>query len=119
MEAKKAGSYGEELACDYLKKLGYEILERNYLIRGGEIDVVAREGEYLVFVEVKSRWSHEFGLPVESVTPWKIKALLKTAKFYCQKVDWGDRGYRLDLVAIDFADDKNNPKIELIKNITE
>lgn len=119
MDKSIAGFTGEELACVYLRKFGYEILQRNYRIRGGEIDIIAKDGEYLVFVEVKARWSHEYGLPVESVTPFKIKHLLKTAQFYLQKVNWGDGPYRLDFVSVDFADDKNNPKIELIKNITE
>ena len=118
MSTKQTGDYGEDLACEYLKKQGYEILERNFRIRGGEIDIVAKVGETLVFVEVKSRWSHEYGPPAESMTPWKIKYLLKTAMFYVQKIKWGDKEYRLDFISIDFADDKNNPKIELIKNIT-
>lgn len=118
MSNTKTGNYGETLACEFLKKLGFKILERNYRIRGGEIDIVARDGEDLVFIEVKARWSHEYGLPVESITPWKIKALLKTALFYVLKIKWGDRLYRLDVVSVDLATDKDNPKIELIKNIT-
>lgn len=118
MNNKLTGNYGEDLACEYLKKQGYKILERNYRIRGGEIDIVAKEGDTLVFVEVKARWSHEYGLPSESMTPWKIKYLLKTAMFYVQKIGWGDKEYRLDFVSIDFADSKDDPKIELIKNIT-
>lgn len=118
MSNKQTGNWGESVACKFLKDQGYKILERNYLIRGGEIDIVAKDGEYLVFVEVKTRWSHEFGLPSESVTPWKIRALLKTAKFYLNKIKWGDRGYRLDFVSVDFAYSKEEPKIELIKNIT-
>lgn len=118
MSTKITGAHGEDLACEYLKKNGYKILERNYRIRGGEIDIVAKEGDTLVFVEVKARWSHEYGLPSESMTPWKIKYLIKTAMFYVQKVNWGNKEYRLDFVSIDFADDKNNPKMELIKNIT-
>ncbi len=121
----QTGNYGETLACDFLKKQGYQILERNYRIRGGEIDIVAKDKDYLVFVEVKTRYSHEYGLPVESITPWKIKALLKTALFYIQKINWGDGPYRLDLVSVDFADpdstgadDPEKPKIELIKDIT-
>ncbi len=118
MTKKIAGDYGESLACQYLQKQGYKIVERNYRIRGGEIDIVAKDNGTLVFVEVKTRWSHEFGLPVESITPWKIKALLKTAKFYIQKNNWGDKEYRLDFVSVDFAESKENPKIEVIKNIT-
>lgn len=118
MDNTKTGNYGEDLAYKYLQKMGYKIIERNYRIRGGEIDIVAREGDTLVFVEVKTRWSREYGFPVESMTPWKIKALLKTARFYIQKISWGDREYRLDFVGVDFTESKDNPKIELIKNIT-
>ena len=75
MPNRTIGNYGEELACQYLKKQGYKILERNYRIRGGEVDIVARDQDYLVFVEVKARYFHEYGLPSESITPWKIKAL--------------------------------------------
>ncbi len=118
MSTKITGNYGEDLACEYLRKQGYKILERNYRIRGGEIDIVAMDGETLVFVEVKARWSHEYGLPAESVTAWKIKYLVKTAQFYVLKIGWGNKEYRLDFISIDFADDQNNPRIELIKNIT-
>ena len=117
MDKKQTGNYGEDLACKFLKSNGYKILERNYRIRGGEIDIVAKEGDALVFIEVKTRWSHEYGPPVESMTPWKIKALLKTAKFYVQKINWEDKEYRLDFVGVDFAGSKEEPKIELIKNI--
>lgn len=118
MSTITTGDLGETLACQYLQKLGYKILERNYRIRGGEIDIVAKEGETLVFVEVKTRYSHDYGLPVESITPWKIKYLLKTARFYVQKINWGEKEYRLDFISVDFADSKSDPKIELIKNIT-
>lgn len=118
MSNTSSGNKGEELACEYLKKQGYKILERNYRIRGGEVDIIAKDQEYLVFIEVKTRWSHEYGLPSESMTPWKIKYLLKTAKFYLLKIGWGDGPYRLDFIGIDFASKPNNPEIELIKNIT-
>jgi len=118
MSNKITGNYGEDLAVNFLKKQGYKILERNYRIRGGEIDIVCMDGDYLVFVEVKSRLSDEYGPPEESMTPWKIKYLLKTAQFYLLKMDWGDKPYRLDFIGIDFVEDKENPKIELIKNIT-
>lgn len=118
MSTITTGNKGEDLAYKYLQKQGYRILERNFRIRGGEIDIVAREGDTLVFIEVKTRYSHDFGPPVESMTFWKIKALLKTARFYIQKIGWDDREYRLDFVGVDFAESKDNPKIELIKNIT-
>lgn len=112
---RSVGKKYEQLAGNYLKKLGYKILAANYQIRGGEIDIVARDGEYLVFVEVKARYSDTFGQSIESITPWKIQALLKTARFYIQKINWGDRPYRFDLVAIDVIDKKQ--EIKLIKNI--
>ena len=118
MSTVSVGNKGEEIACSHLKKLGYKILERNFRIRGGEIDIVAMDKEELVFVEVKARYSHQYGLPVEAITPWKIKALLKTAMFYLLKINWGEKPYRIDVVAIDFIDSKDNPKIELIRNIT-
>jgi len=115
---KPTGNYGEDLACSFLKKQGYKILERNFRIRGGEIDIVGKDGEILVFIEVKTRYSHEYGPPSESMTYWKIKALLKTAQFYVLKSKWGERPYRLDFVSVDFSDDPQKPKVELIKNIT-
>lgn len=118
MSNKTVGDKGEDIACDFLKKQGYKILERNFRIRGGEIDIVAKDKNYLVFVEVKTRYSYDYGLPVESITPWKIKYLLKTAQFYLLKVKWGDGPYRLDFVGVDFMDNPDQPKIELIKNIT-
>lgn len=125
MTNQQTGNYGEDLACKFLQKLGYKILERNYRIRGGEVDIVAKDKGTLVFVEVKTRYSKDFGPPAEAMTYWKIKALLKTARFYIQKINWGEKEYRLDFVGIDFscpdsggADSKDNPKIELIKNIT-
>lgn len=116
MSNKTSGDKGEDLACEYLRKQGYKILTRNYLIRGGEIDIIGKDSEYLVFVEVKTRWTHEFGLPVESMTPWKIKHMQKTAGFYLLKINWGNKPYRFDFVSVDFASGK--PEIELIKNIT-
>lgn len=125
MSKINTGKLGEELACKFLKEKGYLILERNYKIRGGELDIIARDKEDLVFVEVKTRNSHEFGTPVESMTFWKIKLLLKTAVFYILKINWGNKPYRLDFISVDFTNkntDKNtnskNPQIEHIENIT-
>lgn len=116
---KRLGKKGEDLAFNFLKKNGYQILERNFRIRGGEIDIIARDKEVLVFVEVKTRYSHEYGLPSESMTYFKLRSLLKTAQFYIQKIKWGDRQYRIDFVGIDYSVSKDIPKIELIKNITQ
>lgn len=115
---KKIGFDGESLACRHLERIGYKILERNYLIRGGEIDIVAKVKDLLVFVEVKARHTHEYGLPEESITPWKIRSLKKSASFYIQKIRWGDKPYRFDLVSIDFAGNEKGD-IKVIENIIE
>ncbi len=118
MNNKPTGNKGENLAANFLEKKGYEIITRNFLIRGGEIDIVARDKDFLVFVEVKARYSHKYGLPEESITYGKLKALQRTALFYIQKIGWGNKPYRFDLVTIDYTEDKENPKVELITNIT-
>jgi len=114
---KQVGNRGEEIAAQYLEKLGYKILKRNYRIRGGEIDIVAQDAQTLLFIEVKTRYSHDFGLPIESITPFKIKALLRSAKFYIQDVSWGNNAYRVHLLTIDFTKSDEIPIIELVKDI--
>ena len=115
MSTKHTGDYGENLACDFLKKLGYKILERNFRIRGGEIDIIAKDQYDLVFVEVKTRYTHEFGPPAESVTPWKIRFLIRASQFYLLKNNLIDKPFRIDVVTVDFTKGK---EVEHIKNIT-
>lgn len=112
---RQIGNRGEDLACEYLKKQGYKILGRNFYIRGGEIDIIAKDKDTLVFVEVKARFSDKFGLAREAVTSWKIRSLIKSAEVYIAKNRLGSVGYRFDLVAID--DTGHDIKIELIQNI--
>ena len=70
------GIYGEKLALKYLKKQKYKILEKNFRCALGEIDIVAKDGEFLVFVEVKTRSSNAFGEPMEAVDFYKQRKLL-------------------------------------------
>lgn len=113
---KEQGKYGEDLACKFLAGLDYEIVERNFLIRGGEIDIVALDGDTTVIVEVKLRGGDDFGSAVESITTSKLRSLVKTTKFYALEKNIKG-GLRIDLIAIDFI--KGQPKIEHIQNITE
>ncbi len=108
------GKYGEDLACDYIKKSGYKIIERNFRIRGGEIDIIALDKKTLVYVEVKTRSSHQFGLPEESVTYHKLKFLERASKFYRLQRKNLPELERIDVVSIDLVE--NKPKITLIKN---
>jgi putative endonuclease len=113
---KQQGKYGEDLACKYLAGLDYEIVERNYLIRGGEIDIVAKDGETTVIVEVKLRGGEDYGSAIESITTSKLRSLVKTCKFYALEKNINGL-LRIDLIAIDFIN--GHPKIEHIQNITE
>jgi putative endonuclease len=76
------GISGENLACDALARQGYAVLARRYRTRAGEIDIVARDGETLVFVEVKTRTSERFGPPAEAVTWWKRRRIVSMANWY-------------------------------------
>lgn len=88
------GKYGEEQACNYLERKNYKILEKNFLCRQGEIDIIAKSarGE-LVFVEVKTRSSLKYGMPCEAVTPKKINNIIYSAKYYIFK----NRLYNIDI----------------------
>jgi len=114
---KQTGNRGESLAVDYLKRLNYRVIKRNYTIRGGEIDLIASDGDVLVFVEVKTRYSHEFGLPEESLSYFKLQALQRTAQIYLKMTNQSDKLCRFDLVAVDFSNNKDDPEIRHIKNI--
>lgn len=82
---KKDGRRAEELAAAYLQKEGMKIIERNFRCRFGEIDLIGRDREYLVFVEVKARSSDVCGYPGEALTIGKKKRICQTARFYCGK----------------------------------
>jgi len=117
------GKRGEDIACDYLKKQGYKIIDRNFRIRGGEIDIIALDssagsGQVLVFIEVKTRRSHEFGSPLEAITYWKMKALIKTAEFYKVQHPHLPESMRIDALGIILDSENNLASVELVKNIS-
>lgn len=112
------GREGEELASSYLKSLGYKILERNFKRGHGEIDIIARDEDTLVFVEVKTRWSKRFGLPEEAVTPRKLRYLVRTAKYYKMLHPELPESMRIDVVAVDLSPSRGEERIRLIKNVT-
>lgn len=113
---------GENKACEYLKKLGFKIIERNYRKTYGEIDIVALDptpasGQVLVFVEVKTRTSNQFGTPLESITYWKLKSLLKTAQYYKMTHRNLPESLRIDAVSVVILNNRVE-NIQLIKNIS-
>lgn len=96
MTSVSKGKEGEEQAARFLQEAGYRILERNYLLRGGEIDLIAAERDTLVFVEVKSRSYEAFGGPLAAVTPAKQKRICQTAFHYIQ-----EKGLKFDSIRFD------------------
>ena len=82
MNKRETWVKGETAARDYLRNKGYLILKENYAGRMGEIDLIAKDGETIVFVEVKARENTEFGEPIEAVTPQKVRRIVLTAEQY-------------------------------------
>ena len=80
--AQIQGRNGEDIACSFLLQNGYRVIERNYRVKGGEIDVIAAKHDELVFVEVKTRSSLQYGYPEESVTRSKKIRLAPAARYY-------------------------------------
>jgi putative endonuclease len=112
----RQGALGEKLACQYLKHNGYKILFRNFRGRsGGEIDVVCRDNDTLVFVEVKTRGREDFGRPGEAVDREKRKRISRGALAWLRMLDNPDILFRFDVVEVVIADGAR-PRLELIKN---
>lgn len=107
---------GEELAKNYLKKLGYKIIETNFRKGYGEIDIIAIDKDTLVFVEVKTRSSNLFGRPIEAITPFKLKTLAKTAVLYKKLHPKLPGRLRIDAVSVMIENGKAI-NIKLSKNI--
>lgn len=113
---KLLGRQGEEAAARYLEKNSYQVLCRNYSCRLGEIDIVARERETIVFVEVRSRSSDDYGLPQESVTSRKKMKLRQLAWHYLKAAGKTGAGFRFDVIALLFDGDGRVKKLEHIEN---
>jgi len=118
MKRKNLGRLGENLAVKHLKKSGYQILDRNFRFQFGEIDIIAKEEKTLVFIEVKTRWSKNFGRPEEAITPGKIKRMIKTAQYYQLLHPELPTSLRLDAVVINLSPQGTLERIEIIKNLT-
>jgi putative endonuclease len=101
---------GESLAVKHLKARGCEILAQNYRARRGEIDLIVRDGEFTVFVEVKTRRSLKFGLPQAAVTLQKQRQISKVALAYLQAQNLLDAPCRFDVIAIHLS-----PRLELLR----
>lgn len=109
------GKIGEDLASKYLEAAGYTIIERNFMARQGEIDIIAKDKKELVFIEVKTRTSDIYGKPVEAVNTQKQKHLLNTIKYYLYSKHLENEFVRIDVIEVYFNNDTY--KINHIKQI--
>ncbi len=100
------GVQGEEVAANYLKNKGYQVVERNFRCRMGEIDIIASINKTLVFVEVKTRRSLSYGLPCESITKNKQVHIKRVAKFYTVKNNIINVNQRIDVLEVLYRGEK-------------
>ncbi len=105
------GQRGEQAAARFLQQQGYRILARSHRNRLGEIDLIAREGDRIVFVEVKTRQSSAHGLPVEAVDRQKQQRLTRAGLAWLKQRGWLNRPARFDVIAIIWPDDTSPPVI--------
>ena len=97
MTTKEIGNFGEEKACAYLEKQGISVLKRNFHARCGEIDIIAKDGDTIVFAEVKTRLSKDYGAPSEFVDFRKQEKIIQTALYYLGN---DDTDMRFDVIEV-------------------
>ena len=114
------GATGETLAVKHLKQLGYKIIEQNFRVCYGEIDIIAEQDGTLVFIEVKTRTGKRYGLPFDSITANKQNHLSKAALEYMSRNNCHDRAARFDVISVQFDGGEpgklSDARIEIIKN---
>ena len=116
MNRRELGRFGERLARDTLKKRGYRILETNFRCRRGEIDIVAKQKDCLVFVEVRTKSNLDFGSPEESITAIKKQRLVSSALTYIDTHQDIPSLWRIDVVAIEINIEGKPERIEIIED---
>ncbi len=98
--SSQIGNYGERVAAAFLRRHGYKVLTKNYLVTGGEIDIICRHKDSLVFVEVRTRANVDFGRPAETIGTQKQDALRHAARRYLELLGRDDIYYRFDAVEV-------------------
>lgn len=111
-DKQETGAFGEEYVAEFLKRHGYEIVKRNYRVKGGEIDIIAKKGDMLAFVEVKTRRFGALTSGEQAITSSKKKYLIRTAKRFLSQQDEGLCG-RFDVAAV--VMDKDNKRVADLK----
>src|SRR6476646_6473805 len=119
LAAKPLGRRGEDAAARYVRKLGYVILARGHHDNIGEIDLIAVDGRTVVFIEVKTRTSHDAGHPADAVDEKKQQRLTRLALSYMKRHDLLECAARFDVVAVTWPTDSNRPTVEHFQNAFE
>lgn len=114
---QQLGARGEQLAAEALSVAGYRVIQVDVRVPGGQIDILAAEGDDLVFVEVKTRRGTAFGIPAEAVNAVKQRHLIASALAYLDQHDLADRSWRIDVVSIMLT--TGLPQIEIIRHAVE
>lgn len=109
---------GENYAVTFLQKKGYKIIDRNYRKRYGEIDIIGLKNNTLVFFEVKTRKSSQYGTALEAITPWKLRELKRMAEFYSLTHPRLPQCLRIDAIGIYLNIENKVSTIEHVENIT-
>jgi putative endonuclease len=97
---REIGNAGEDLACSFLESKGWKILDRNFFYDRAEVDIIAQDGDVVVFLEVKLRSTTRFGQPFEHVTESKVKKVFKAAEAWVRENDLYDSPMRFDIIGI-------------------
>lgn len=113
---RRLGQWGENLAALHLEAQGLALIERNWRCRDGEIDLVARDCETFVFVEVKTRRGRKFGAPEEALTPHKAQKLLQLGQNYMAEHELDNVNWRIDLVAVELDENGHLLRCDHIPN---
>lgn len=102
MDNRSLGMIGENVTCKYLEKCNYNIIERNFYYKGGEIDIIAfdKEKDEMVFIEVKTRSNRAYGLPSESVSKVKLNHIIRGAKYYLHINGIENINVRFDIIEL-------------------
>ncbi|MDB5194625.1 MAG: hypothetical protein JWN50_639 [Parcubacteria group bacterium] len=127
-EKRRLGDIGENVACEYLRRHGFSIIERNYLRKWGEIDIIARKGEVVHFIEVKSarqrigQVSHVTSKdgayrPEENVHPQKLKRLSRAIQTYLLEKRLDDTDWQLDVMTAQIDEEARQARVEMLENI--
>ncbi len=116
MNRQQLGATGEKLARDFLKKKGYKIIDTNFRCREGEVDIITRKKDCLVFVEVRTKTGDSFGSPEESITFAKREKLISSALTYMSERQGLPETWRIDFVAVELDPSGKARRIEIIEN---